>query len=81
MVINNCDKNKMLSHKEYLGEIKLERLINNLRQSDTRKILLAIVINLFLPTIWWEHIMHSKSDSVEMMSNDIEDEVIEEFFQ
>ena len=79
MVINNCDKNKMLSHKEYLGEIKLERLINNLRQSDNP--ILAIVINLFLPTIWWEHIMHSKSDSVEMMSNDIEDEVIEEFFQ
>ena len=66
MVINNCDKNKMLSHKEYLGEIKLERLINNLRQSDNP--ILAIVINLFLPTIWWEHIMHSKRDSVEMMS-------------
>ena len=80
MVINS-DKNKMLWDKEYVGEIKLERLINNLRQSDTRKILLAIVINLFLPTIWWEHIMHSKSDSVETMSNDIEEEVIEEFFQ
>ena len=79
MVINNCDKNKMLSHKEYLGEIKLERLINNLRQSDNP--ILAIVINLFLPTIWWEHIMHSKSDSVGTMSNDIEEEVIEEFFQ
>ena len=39
----------MLSHKEYLGEIKLERLINNLRQSDNP--ILAIVINLFLPTI------------------------------
>ena len=39
----------MLSHKEYLGEIKLERLINNLRQSDNP--ILVIVINLFLPTI------------------------------
>ena len=47
MVIKNCDKNKMLSGKEYLDEIKpyLKDIINNLRQSDTRKILLAIAIN------------------------------------
>ena len=37
----------MLSDKEYLDEIKpyLKDIINNLRQSDTRKILLAIAIN------------------------------------
>ena len=48
MVINNDDKNEILSDKKYLDEIKpyLKDIMDNLRKSDTRKILLAIAINL-----------------------------------
>ena len=43
----NVDRNKTLSIKEYLDEIKpyLKNIINNLNKSDTQKIQLTIAIN------------------------------------
>ena len=44
---SNGDRNKTLSFKEYLGELKLylKDTINNLKKFDTWKIQLAMVIN------------------------------------
>ena len=49
---SNRDKNRNLSHYEYLKKIKLyQRNIINLQNSGTRKIQLTIPINLFLQKI------------------------------
>ena len=74
---SNSDRNKTLSVKEYLNKIRanLKDVINDLKESDTRKIHLTIIINDE------EHVMHSKNDNTEIMINDRVDEVKEERFK
>ena len=54
-------------------------MINNLKTSDTWKIQLAIANNFISSKDNdEEQLMHSKSDDIEILINDEEDEVIEE---
>ena len=54
-------------------------MINNLKTSDTWKIQLAIANNFISSKDNdEEQLMHSKSDGIEILINDEEDEVIEE---
>ena len=80
---SNGDRNKTLSVEEYLNKIRpyLKDIINNLKKSDTWKIQLTIANN-FISSIDndEEHVMHSKSDNIEIMINDEADEVIKELF-
>ena len=74
---------KKLSIEEYLNKLRpcSRDTINNLKKSDTWKILLTIAINFTSSNdIDEEHVMHSKSDNTEIMINDQADEVIEELF-
>ena len=59
----------------------LKNIINNLKKSDTWKIQVTIANN-FIYSINndEEHVMHSKSDNIEIMINDEADEVKKEFF-
>ena len=81
---SNSDRNKTLLAEEYRDEIRpyLKDIINNLKKFDTEKIQWTIAIN-FLSSNEndEEHVMHSKSDSIEIFINDKADEVIAEFFQ
>ena len=76
---SNGDRNKTLSVEEYLNKISpyLKDIINNLKKSDTWKIQLSIANN-FISSIDndEEHVMHSKSDNIEIMINNEADEVI-----
>ena len=55
--------------------------MNNLRKYDTWKIQLTIAFNFISSKDNnEERVMHSKSDNIEIMNNDKEDEVIEETF-
>ena len=58
-----------------------KRIINNHKKSDAWKIQLTIANN-FISSIDndEEHVIHSKSDKVEIMINDKADEVIKELF-
>ena len=79
---SNSHRNKTLSVEEYLNTIKLylKDIINDLKKSDTQKIQLTIANNfIFTKDNNEEHIMHSKSDSIEIMINDKADEVIKNF--
>ena len=76
------DRNKILSVEEYLNKIKpylIKDIINNLKKLCTWKIQLTIANN-FISSIDndEEHVMHSKSDNVEIMINDEADEVVNE---
>ena len=79
---SNRDKNKTLSVEEYLNKTRpyLKDIINDLKKSDTYKIQLTIKIN-FLSSKHdgdEEHVMHSKSDNIEIMTNDRANDVIKE---
>ena len=77
----NVDRNKTLSIKEYLDEIKpyLKNIINNLNKSDTQKIQLTIAINfIFSKDTDEEHVMHLKRDNKEIMIYDKVNDVIQE---
>ena len=80
---NNDDRNKTLSFEEHLNKIKpyLKDITNNLKKFNLRKIQLKIANN-FISSIDKdeEHVMHSKSDNIEMIINDEADEVIKELF-
>ena len=79
---SNSDRNKTLSSKEYLNKIRpYLKDINNLKKSDSWKILLTTAIK-FISSMEndEEHVMHSKSDNIEIMMNDEADEVIKELF-
>ena len=79
---SNSDKNKTLSVKEYLNKISpYLKDINNLKKSDTWKIQLTIANN-FISSLDndEEHVMHSKSDKIEITIIDEADEVIKERF-
>ena len=87
---SNRDRNKALSIKEYLNKIRpyLRFIINDLKKSDTWKIeltwksQLTIAINFISSKDTdEERVMHSKSNSIEIMINDKADKVIEKLFQ
>ena len=76
-------ENKTLSVEKYLNKIRpyLKDIINNLKKFDTLKIQLIIANNVVSSIDNDdEHIMHSKSDNIEIMTNDEADEVIKELF-
>ena len=67
---SNGDKNKNLSVKEYLNEIKpyLSDVIINLQKSGAWNIQLTITINFISSKdADEEQVMHSKSDNIEFM--------------
>ena len=75
---SNSDRNKTLSVKEYLNEIRpyLKDIINNLKKSDTWKNQLTIANNfIFSIDDDEERVMYSKSDNIEIMIDDEADEV------
>ena len=59
----------------------MKDVINNLKKSDTWKIQLAVAINFisFIDNAE-EHVVHSKSDNIEIEINDETDNVIKELF-
>ena len=78
---SNSDKNKNLSLKEYLSEIKpyLGDIIINLQKSSTWKVQLTIAINFISSKDDdEEQVMHSNSDNIEFLiyynANDVVDE-------
>ena len=78
------DKNKTLTIEEFLNKIRpyFKDIINDLKKTKylTWKIQLTIAINFVSSeNNDEEHVMHSRSDNIELMIND--EEVIEEHFQ
>ena len=67
--------------KYYQFRPYLKGTINNLKKSDTWKIQLTITINFIFSEDDndEEHIMHSKSDNIEIMISDKVNEVIKHF--
>ena len=81
---SNGDRNKNLSIKEYLEEIKsyLKDIVNDIEKSDSWKIQLTTAINFIsFKDIDGECVMHSKSDNREVMAYGKVYEVIEELFE
>ena len=81
----NGHRNKTLSIKEYLNEIRpyLKDVINNLKKIwyiENSMLTLAINFMSFKDTDK-ERLKHSKSDNIKIMINDKADEVIEELFE
>ena len=79
----NSDRNKALSIEEYLNKIGqyLKDIINNLKKSGTWQIQLTISNNfIFSIDNDEEHVIHSKSDNIELVINDEADEVIKKNF-
>ena len=71
------------SVEEYLNQIRpyFKDIINNFKKSDMWKIQITIVINFISSMDNDEkHVMHSKSDGIEIMMNDEADEFIKKFF-
>ena len=72
-MISNGDRNKALSIEEYLDKIRpyIKDIINDLKKSDTGKLQLTIVINFISSKdTGEEHVMHSKSNNIEIMISD-----------
>ena len=81
---SNNDRNKTLSVEEYLNKIRpyLKDITNDLKKSDTWKIQLTKAINFFSSQDNdKKHVMHLKSDNIEIMIDDKAGKVIEEPFQ
>ena len=80
---SNSDRNKTLSIEVYLNRVwpYLKDIINNLKKSDTWNVQLTIE-NKFCSSKNnnEERIMHSKSNNLEFMIYDNEDEIFEELF-
>ena len=77
---NNGDKNKNLSIKEYLNEIKpyLKDIITDLQKCGTWKVRLTTAVNLiFSKDNDKEQSMHSKSYNIEVMTYDNANEIIQ----
>ena len=69
----NGDRNKTLSVEEYVNKIRpyLEDIINSLKKCDTWKIQLPIINNFFSSIDNdGEHVIHSKSGNIKIMTND-----------
>ena len=81
---NNGDKKRILSVEEYLDKIRqyLKDIINNVKQSDTWKIQLAITVNSISSEDGndEEFVMHSQNDNIEIMISDAKNEIIEKLF-
>ena len=79
----DSDRNITSSVEGYLNKIRpyLKDIIDNLKKSDIWKIQLTIAINFISSKDNHEHVMHSKSDNIEIMINDKADEVIEKRFE
>ena len=76
------DRNKNLLLKECLLKCKpyLKDIIIDLQESDTWKIQLTIVINfIFSKDAWDERVMHSKSNSEEVVIFDNADYIVDKF--
>ena len=76
---SNGYRNKALSIEEYLNEIKsyLKNITNKLKKSDSSKIQMKTAVNFILSKVTnEEHVMHSKSDSIETMIYDKAGEVV-----
>ena len=81
---SNGDRNKNLSVKEYLNEIKpyLKDIITDLQKSGTWKKQSTVSINsIFSKDTDQEQIMHLKSDNIEVITYDNVNEVTEEIFE
>ena len=81
---SNGDKDKILSNKDYLDEIKpyLSDIINDQKTRGEWKIHLTMVINFFSSKDSEEiRTMHSKSDSIEILIGNETNESIEELFE
>ena len=79
-----CDRNKTLSVQKYINKIRtyLKDIINDIKKSDTWKIQLTIAINFISSKGNDEkRLMHSKSDNIEIMSNDKANKVGEKHFE
>ena len=81
---SRVDKNKTVTIEEFLNKIRpyFKDIINDLKKTKylTWKIQLMIAINFMSSeNNDEEHVMHSRSDNIELMIND--EEVIEEHFQ
>ena len=77
------DDRKTLSVKKYLNKIRpCWKDINNLKISDTWKIQLTLTINFISSKDGndEDHVMHWKSDNIEFVINDKEDDVDDELF-
>ena len=81
---SKCAKNRIPSVEEYLGKIRtyLRDIINDLKQYDTWKIQLTITINFISSKDDndEQRVMHSKSNNIEIMISDEEDEIIKKRF-
>ena len=86
---SNGDKNRILSVKEYLNKIRpylktktIINIIDNLEKSGTWKIQLTITINFISSEDDndEERVMHSESNSINIMISDEADKIIEEGF-
>ena len=81
---SNGDRNKNLSVKEYLNEIKpyLKDIITDLLKSGTWKKQSTMSINsIFAKDTDQEQIMHLKSDNIEVITYDDVNEVTKEIFE
>ena len=81
---SSSNRNKALTVEEYLNKIRqyLKDIINDIKKSDAWKIQLTIATNFISSKDNdEEHVMHSKSDNVEIMINDKAGEVFENFFE
>ena len=81
---SNSNRNKTLTVEEYLNKIRqyLKDIINDIKKSDAWKIQLTIATNFISSKDNdEEHVMHPKSDNVEIMINDQAGEVFENFFE
>ena len=76
---SDSDRNKRQSFEEYLNKVRpyLENIINNLKKSDTGTIQLTIT-NKLITSIGndKEHVVHSKSDKIQIMVSAESNEVI-----
>ena len=80
---SNGDKDKALSVKDYLDEIKqyLSDIINDHKTQREWKIYLIIAINFFSPKDSEEtRTMYSKSDNTEVMTGNETEKIIEDLF-
>ena len=79
----NGDGNNTLSVEEYPNKIRpyLKDIITNLKNADTWKLQLKIANN-FISSInnGEEHVMHPKSDNIEILIDGEAGEIIKEFF-
>ena len=76
---SKSNRNKILSIEEYFNKIKpyLKDIINNLKISDTWKIQL-VISNHFNNDK--RHLLHSKSENIEIIISDKADQVIKRIF-